>query len=64
LETKLSRFDAFLENAKKNKAPKKNVKQSLKDFEAYKAQVAGKKAANKTAKTATQKQPKEQDFIK
>lgn len=64
METKLTRFDAFLENAKKNKAPKKNVKQSLKEFEAYKAQVADKKATNKTAKTAPQKQPIEQDFIK
>lgn len=56
MENDLSRFDLLLKNAAKRKQPRRNVKQALKEFEAYKAE-------KQPAEKAKPKQPKEKDFF-
>ena len=58
----LSRFDGLLNNAKGRKQPRKDFKDALKEFEAYKAQKNAPEKVTTPAAKATKKQPNK-DFI-
>jgi hypothetical protein len=62
LDNDLSRFDGLLNNAKGRRQPRKDFKDALKEFKAYKAQRDAPKKVTTPASKATKKQPNK-DFI-
>lgn len=62
MDNDLSRFDGLLNNAKGRRQPRKDFKDALKEFKAYKAQRDAPKKVTTPASKATKKQPNK-DFI-